>query len=80
MKKTLIKSGMVVAVIYTLLLGTPTKASAHVDFLVTVTRMVTTGVPSVLRGGLYLVEGAVDGMIDGLFDRKGFLHGESRYI
>lgn len=61
-------------------LGTPAKASAHADFLVTVTRMVTTGAPSIVRGGLYLVEGAIDGLIDGLFDRKGFLHGESRYL
>jgi len=54
--------------------------SAVSDFLVTAGRMVTIVPTVVVRASVFLVEGTVDGLIEGLFDRKGFLHGESRYL
>lgn len=80
MKKTkLAQIGAGVLLIF-LLLGLPAKAHAHADFLVTVGRMATVVPAVVLRGGAFLLEGAFDGILEGIFDRKGFLHGESRYM
>ncbi len=58
----------------------PSKASADAEFLVTVGRMATVVPAAIVRGGVFLVEGTLDGVIEGFTTRKGFLHGENRYI
>lgn len=80
MKKALITSAGIVLLGAAMVVGAPTKVHAHADFVATIGRMVTVVPPAVVRGGLHLVEGALDGLIEGLFARKGFLHGESRYL
>lgn len=57
----------------------PSKAEAHAEFLVTVGRMASVLPVTVVRGGAFLVEGVLDGVIEGITSRKGFLHGENRY-
>ena len=66
------------------LLGTPNKALADdrktVEALSFIGRVITFPPCTIVRGSLFVVEGVLDGVIEGLFDHKGFLHGESKYI
>lgn len=58
----------------------PVQANADEDFLVTVGRMATVVPFAIVRGAAFVVEGAIDGVVEGLTGRKGLLHGDSRYI
>lgn len=80
MKKKAQQILAVLFVVSAVLLVTPQKAQAHADFLVTIARMATVLPGAVFRGGVFFVEGAFDGVIEGLLGRQGFLHGESRYL
>lgn len=80
MKQQKIKRGVVCLLLLFSFLMVPVKAHAHYDFIATVTRMSTVLPTALLRASAFLVEGVLDGAIEGLFGRKGFLHGESRFM
>jgi len=58
----------------------PVKANADMDFFVTVGRMATVVPTAIVRAAAFVVEGAIDGVIEGFTGRAGLLHGDSRYL
>ena len=73
------KGFLFVLILFTLLVF-PVKANADEDFLVTVGRMATVVPFAIVRAAAFVVEGAIDGVVEGLTGRTGLLHGDSRYI
>lgn len=80
MKLSSLKQGVVTLALIFSFLMVPVKAHAHYDFLVTAGRMIFVVPTAVVRASAFFVEGVIDGVLEGIFNRKGFLHGESPYI